>query len=198
MTCVVSLVRGARPLARLWVVVAVVLAASCSPKRPVEPVPVNPPQPPPRELPSPNREVVGEFARRGIDAREAEEGVVIYLPTVYLFAFNSAAVEPDAGKQLRQIAELLNSSFLTGRRIIIEGHADGIGAEAYNRTLSDKRAEAVMGELVAAGVQRDRLAKRAFGKERPLEPNKRPDGSDNPEGRARNRRVALIVENPKS
>jgi outer membrane protein OmpA-like peptidoglycan-associated protein len=174
------------------------LAGACATKQPVEPVPVNVPQPPERELPGPNREVVGEFTRRGIDAREAEEGVVIYLPTVYLFAFNSAAVEPDASKQLRQIAELLNASFLNGRRIIVEGHADGIGAEAYNKTLSDKRAEAVVSELVAAGVERGRLTRRAFGKERPLEPNKRPDGSDNPEGRARNRRVALIVENPKS
>jgi outer membrane protein OmpA-like peptidoglycan-associated protein len=182
----------------LSLVLGLALATGCAAKRPAEPVPVNPPQPPPRELPTPNREVVGEFTKRGIDAREAEEGVVIYLPTVYLFAFNSAAVEPEAGKQLRQIAELLNAPFLTGRRIIVEGHADGIGAEAYNRTLSEKRAEAVIAELVTAGIDRGRLAKRAFGKERPLEPNKRPDGSDNPEGRARNRRVALIVENPKS
>ena len=174
------------------------LAAGCAAKKSAEPVPVNLPEPPPRELPTPNRDVVSEFTRRGIDAREAEEGVVIYLPTVYLFAFNSATVEADASKHLREIAELLNAQFLTGRRIIVEGHADGIGAEAYNRTLSDKRAEAVIGELAAAGVQRTRLTKRAFGKERPLEPNKRPDGSDNPDGRARNRRVALIVENPKS
>lgn len=187
---------GAR-LSALLLTVVIVVAAGCADKRPVEPVPVNPPQPPPRELPTPNREVVSEFTRRGIDAREAEEGVVIYLPTVYLFAFNSAAVEPDASQQLRQIADLLNAPFLTGRRIIVEGHADAIGAEAYNKTLSDKRAEAVIGELVTAGVTRERLTKRAFGKDRPLEPNKRPDGSDNPEGRARNRRVALIVENPK-
>ena len=105
---------------------------------------------------------------------------------------------PTRASSSSQIAELLNASFLNGRRIIVEGHADGIGAEAYNKTLSDKRAEAVVSELVAAGVERGRLTKRAFGKERPLEPNKRPDGSDNPEGRARNRRVALIVENPKS
>ena len=174
------------------------LAAGCAEKRRPEPVPVNPPAPPARELPTLNRDVVSEFVRRGIDAREAEEGVVIYLPTVYLFEFNSAAVEPDAGKQLRQIAELLTAPFLNGRRIIVEGHADAIGAEAYNKTLSDKRAEAVIDQLVDAGVQRGRLVKRAFGKDRPLEPNKRPDGSDNPEGRARNRRVALIVENPKS
>jgi outer membrane protein OmpA-like peptidoglycan-associated protein len=182
----------------LWLAAVVSVACvSCAPKPRPEPVPVNVPAPPQREAPSPNREAIGEFSRRGFDAREGEEGLVIYLPTVYLFAFDSAAVEPDARQQLRQIADLLNDQFLTGRRVIVEGHADAIGSEAYNRTLSEKRAEAVIGELAAAGVDKARLTKRAFGKQRPLEPNKRPDGSDNPEGRARNRRVALIVENPK-
>ena len=61
----------------------------------------------------------------------------------------------------------------------------------------EKRADAVIGELVASGVDKSRLSRRAFGKQRPLEPNRRADGTDNPEGRARNRRVALIVENPR-
>jgi outer membrane protein OmpA-like peptidoglycan-associated protein len=170
---------------------------SCAPKsRPAEPVPVNVPEPPERDVTGPNRALVSEFARRGIDAHEAAEGVVIYLPTVYLFAFNSADVEADARVQLRQIADLLNDQLLTGRRIIVEGHADAIGTQAYNLALSEKRADAVIAELVRAGVDSTRLAKQAFGKERPLEPNRRADGSDNPEGRARNRRVALIVENP--
>lgn len=176
-------------------VLALALAA-CAPKTRPEPVPVNVPSPPERTAPGPNGEVIGEFARRGIDAREGDEGVVIYLPTVYLFAFNKALVEPDAKKQLRQIAGILNDQFLLGRRIIVEGHADAIGTDSYNMSLSDRRAEAVIAELVTAGVDKGRLSKRAFGKERPLEPNRRPDGSDNPEGRARNRRVALIVENP--
>jgi outer membrane protein OmpA-like peptidoglycan-associated protein len=187
-----------RPLNALWFVAAAVLLSGCASKtKPTEPVPGNVPAAPARDVPAANRELVSEFTRRGIDAHEAEEGVVIYLPTVYLFAFNSAAVEAEARKQLQQIADLLNDQFLTGRRIIVEGHADAIGSDAYNRALSEKRAEAVIAELVASGVAQARLTKQAFGRERPLEPNKRPDGSDNPEGRARNRRVALIVENPK-
>jgi outer membrane protein OmpA-like peptidoglycan-associated protein len=177
---------------------ATLLCGGCAAKaKPTEPVAVNVPEPPARETPGPNREAIGAFTRRGIDAREGEEGVVIYLPTVYLFEFNSATVETEARKQLRQIAEVLNDQFLTGRRVIVEGHADAIGTDTYNRALSDKRAESVIEALVASGVDKSRLVKRAFGKERPLEPNKRPDGSDNPEGRARNRRVALIVENPR-
>jgi outer membrane protein OmpA-like peptidoglycan-associated protein len=178
------------------VVVLTSVLVGCAQKPRPEPVPVNVPPAPARTTPAPNSEVVTEFKRRGFEAREAEEGVVIYLPTVYLFEFNKAAVEPDARKHLRQIAEVLNDQILTGRHVIVEGHADAIGTGTYNMTLSERRAEAVIAELVAAGVDKGRLAKRAFGKERPLEPNKRPDGSDNPEGRARNRRVALIVENP--
>jgi outer membrane protein OmpA-like peptidoglycan-associated protein len=169
---------------------------SCAQKPLPEPVPVDVPTPPERAVPGSNRTLVTEFTRRGIEAREEHEGVVIYLPTVYLFEFDKSTVEPDARRQLREIADVLNEPSLGGRRIIVEGHADAIGSDSYNLALSDRRANAVITQLIASGVDRARLTKRAFGKDRPLEPNKRPDGSDNPEGRARNRRVALIVENP--
>lgn len=197
----VKLCRSVLTMRRLTGVTCAValLTTACAPKRKgVEPVPVNVPQPPEPDASAQNRNAVDEFARRGIDAREAEEGVVIYLPAVYLFAFNSASVEAEAKRQLLQIAGVLNDQALQGRRIIVEGHADAIGSQSYNLALSDKRADAVIAELARAGVEQARLAKRAFGKDRPLEPNKRADGTDNPEGRARNRRVALIVENPPS
>jgi outer membrane protein OmpA-like peptidoglycan-associated protein len=53
-----------------------------------------------------------------------------------------------------------------------------------------------MAVLEAGGVAAARLSSRAYGKDRPLEPN-RVDGRDNPDGRARNRRVALVIENPR-
>jgi outer membrane protein OmpA-like peptidoglycan-associated protein len=173
------------------------LAPACGPKaKPARPVAVSVPPPPSRPMPARNREVVDEFKRRGFDAREVGEGVIVYLPTVYLFEFDSASVDQDARKQLREIATILNDDILAGRRVIVEGHADAIGSQQYNQALSQRRADAVTAELVAGGVVSDRITKRAFGKERPLEPNKMSDGKDNPEGRAKNRRVALIVENP--
>jgi outer membrane protein OmpA-like peptidoglycan-associated protein len=190
-----SAVRSPSLVLRACTIVGLAIGASCAPRtKPPDPVPVNAPA---RKLPDMNREAVSEFARRGIDAREAEEGLVIYLPTVYLFAFDSFNVGAEARKQIKQIAELLNDRFLVGRRIIVEGHTDAIGSQTYNLALSEKRADSVIAELVAAGVDKGRLTKRAFGKQRPLEPNKRSDGTDNPEGRAKNRRVALIVQNPK-
>ena len=61
---------------------------------------------------------------------------------------------------------------LAGRRITVEGHADGVGSRRYNQTLSEARARAVIAVLEAGGVAGDRLHSRAYGKDRPLEPNR--------------------------
>ena len=79
------------------------------------------------------------------------------------------------------------------RRIILEGHADDIGTAGYNLTLSRRRAETVARELIARGIRRDRVTVAAFGEARPAAPNRRADGSDNPDGRARNRRVEAVI-----
>jgi OOP family OmpA-OmpF porin len=91
------------------------------------------------------------------------------------------------------MARVLTQPRALGRRITVEGHADGIGSTAYNLSLSRRRAESVARELIARGVRRDRIAVAAFGEARPAAPNRHPDGSDNPDGRARNRRVEAVV-----
>jgi len=176
--------------------------AACAPKTPA-PVPAPPvgvPPPPTRSVSGPespamaNPDLVKVFTSRGFDAREEGAGVVIYLPTVYLFAFGKSDVDAQARTQLAEIATLLAEPMLAGRRITVEGHADGVGSRHYNQTLSEARARAVIAVLEAGGVAGDRLSSRAYGKDRPLEPNT-VDGRDNPDGRARNRRVALVIEN---
>ena len=85
---------------------------------------------------------------------------------------------------------------LAGRRVTVEGHADGVGSRQFNQALSEARARAVIAVLESGGPSpRSRLHSRAYGKDRPLEPNRLADGQDNPDGRARNRRVALVIEN---
>lgn len=187
-------------------VVALLLTLSgwaCAPKsgHPADPAPVGVPAPPargvsgPTPAPASNPDLVKVFASRGLDAREEGDGVVIYLPTVYLFGFGQSGVDAGARTQLREIAALLAEPMLAGRRITVEGHADGVGSRRYNQQLSEARAQSVIAALEAGGVARARLRSRAFGKDRPLEPNRLPDGTDNPDGRARNRRVALVIEN---
>jgi OmpA-OmpF porin, OOP family len=76
-------------------------------------------------------------------------------------------------------------------RVTIEGYTDSIGSEAYNQRLSERRANAVKRYLVTQGVEADRLETRGQGESNPVAPNTTPEGRDNPEGRAMNRRAEL-------
>ena len=75
----------------------------------------------------------------------------------------------------------------TGVRIRVEGHTDGVGSAESNEALSQRRAEAVRRYLVRKGVAPQRLETRARGASSPVGSN------ETEEGRARNRRVELVV-----
>jgi outer membrane protein OmpA-like peptidoglycan-associated protein len=64
----------------------------------------------------------------------------------------------------------------------------------YNQGLSQRRASAVAAELVSGGVAQKYLSAKGLGSQFPIAPNARSDGSDDPQGRARNRRVEIVVE----
>ena len=76
--------------------------------------------------------------------------------------------------------------------ILITGHTDSKGSDAYNQRLSLARAQAVKNWFEAKGLQQNYQLE-GLGATRPIAPNTHPDGSDNPEGRAQNRRVEIIV-----
>ena len=69
----------------------------------------------------------------------------------------------------------------------VEGHTDNHGKPKYNKTLSDRRAKAVVRYLIEKGVEPQRLTSEGFGDARPVMPN----GTES--GRARNRRVELVI-----
>lgn len=140
-----------------------------------------------------NRELLEELKRRNLEARETERGVVVNLPDV-LFEFDKASLTSDARVKIRNIAEVLNSQ-ARDREVAVEGHTDSIGSEAYNQRLSKRRAEAVAIGLENAGVSNRRIATRGFGERYPAAPNSNVDGTDNPAGRAKNRRVEVIIKN---
>ena len=75
----------------------------------------------------------------------------------------------------------------------IQGHTDSTGAAAYNRTLSNKRAESVKRYLTEHGVARARLTAKGFGPDMPVASN------DTAEGREANRRVEfkILKQGPK-
>jgi OOP family OmpA-OmpF porin len=80
-----------------------------------------------------------------------------------------------------------------GWPIVLHGHSDSAGGDAANLTLSRRRAEAVAAWLAERGVDETRIRIVAFGEQNPAAPNARPDGTPDEEGRARNRRVEVIV-----
>ncbi|HYB98460.1 MAG TPA: OmpA family protein [Candidatus Limnocylindrales bacterium] len=142
-----------------------------------------------------NRALIAELRGRSVAVSSDARGVVVTLPDVF-FAFDSDRLTPDAVVAIADIGEVLRGPHASGRRIAVEGHTDAVGTRQYNQWLSERRAWAVADELAARGVDRRRLAVRGFGEAFPVEPNVLPDGFDNPRGRARNRRVEVIVLNP--
>jgi OOP family OmpA-OmpF porin len=81
----------------------------------------------------------------------------------------------------------------SGGAIVLRGSSDSAGSDGDNLAVSRKRAEAVAAYLAEKGIAPDRLTLIALGEGRPVAPNVNLDGSDNPEGRARNRRVDVTI-----
>ncbi|HET6604378.1 MAG TPA: OmpA family protein [Xanthomonadaceae bacterium] len=110
------------------------------------------------------------------------------------FDFDKSNLRPDAIATLNEAIEVLNR--YPDLRVEVAGHTDSIGTDAYNQGLSERRARAVYDYLVNNGINSSRLiGPVGYGESRPIAPNTNPDGSDNPEGRAQNRRTELNVEN---
>ncbi|HUD28114.1 MAG TPA: OmpA family protein [Novosphingobium sp.] len=87
-------------------------------------------------------------------------------------------------------------AYLAGGPVTIRGHSDSRGSDAENLAASRRRAEAVRDHLAAKGVPKERMTVIALGEARPIAPNRKLDGTDDPEGRAKNRRVDVRVGLP--
>ena len=76
--------------------------------------------------------------------------------------------------------------------VIIRGYTDSKGTDEYNNRLSQRRAESVRDKLIEFGLESGRVLKtEGMGERNPIAPNTNKDGSDNPAGRALNRRIEL-------
>lgn len=128
----------------------------------------------------------------GLNTRVSDLGLIIDLPADALFEFDRATLTPNAVAELTKAAELIRRSPAGPIRVV--GHTDSKGDHAYNQRLSEARARAVAGWFGGqVGVRTRAFQVSGAGEGSPVAPNARPDGSDDPAGRARNRRVEVIV-----
>ncbi|AYD90550.1 OmpA family protein [Actinomyces lilanjuaniae] len=117
-------------------------------------------------------------------------GTLITLEDRVLFDFGSSEVRDDASQTLGNLAEVLTSSGAPA--IQVHGHTDSVSDEAFNQTLSEERAQAVVEELASQGVTASMEAT-GYGETQPVASNENEDGSDNPAGRQLNRRVEVFI-----
>lgn len=132
--------------------------------------------------------------RSKLGAVETERGTLVSLPGDVTFDFDKATIRSDASSTLDQLAALIAAG--PDGVISIEGHTDAKGDDAYNKRLSQARAEAVREFLVGKDIDKARLRTIGLGELRPVAPNAKSDGSDDEQGRQKNRRVEVIL--PKS
>lgn len=135
-------------------------------------------------------------------AEQAGAGGVAYAPIVadpqggdslvLYFEFDEDGVTARSARQLRIVADILRSD--PARRITINGHADALGTDDYNESLSTRRAAAIKRKLVEFGVGADQVEITAFGEAMPRRPNFNPDGTDNPDNRSQNRRAEVYLD----
>ncbi|HDP93756.1 MAG TPA: OmpA family protein [Candidatus Aminicenantes bacterium] len=131
-------------------------------------------------------------ALNDLGAKETETEYVIQLESDVLFDFDQWEIRADAGKALRKVSGIVRDYDLP---VTITGHTDSKGSESYNMELSKKRAESVKTWLVKkGGVDASQIETTGKGESEPVAPNSRPDGSDDPEGRQKNRRVEIRIK----
>jgi outer membrane protein OmpA-like peptidoglycan-associated protein len=111
-----------------------------------------------------------------------------------LFDDNSSTLSRDAQIEVERIAVLMQAN--PDLKLEVSGNTDDHGDDEYNQRLSVMRARAVVNYLTKKGIAESRFVTKGLGKSNFIAINQNPDGSDNPEGRALNRRVDLMVINP--
>lgn len=118
--------------------------------------------------------------------KQEQDSMVITLNGSVLFKTGSADLMSIAEERLKEVANVI-SQYDDDHTIVVEGHTDSRGSDEFNRTLSQNRAQSVMQYLMQNGVDSKALRAEGRGEAEPIATN------DNPEGRANNRRVEIVI-----
>ena len=126
----------------------------------------------------------------GATIERVGEGIQVTFASGLLYDFDSHAIRPDAGLNLRNLAISLKKYANT--TLLIVGHTDALGSSAYNQDLSWRRASSASAYLTAQGVGSDRMNALGKGELEPL-------GSNETEaGRQTNRRIEVAIVSVKT
>ncbi len=131
------------------------------------------------------RKLREETAGTGVDVIRDGDNLLLRMPSGITFGYDRADVQPQFQPTLNDVAAVLAQYPKT--YIDVYGHTDSDGADAYNQTLSERRAQAVSSYLVGRGVQSARVGTRGFGETQPIASNA------TEEGKAANRRVEIKI-----
>ena len=131
-----------------------------------EPVPVVVPPPPPAPKP-----VIIEKGRQTLNVE---------------FDFDKATIKKGYYQDIDSLVQVMKD--YPDLKVVIEGHTDSVGTAAYNKKLSQQRAEAVKKYMAEKGIDANRLKAQGFGEEKPIASN------ETKEGRQQNRRVEAAVD----
>lgn len=133
------------------------------------------------------RELKEKTAGSGVDVSEVDNGnaILVNLPDGVTFAVDSVTITPAFQATLNEIAKSMQT--YPDSLIDVYGHTDSSGSDAYNQSLSERRAQSVANYLTMRGVSASRIRSQGFGESYPVASN------DTPEGRQKNRRVEIKI-----
>ena len=115
---------------------------------------------------------------------------IFVLENIY-YDLDKANIRPDAARELDKLVQILVDN--PEIKIELSSHTDSIATVEYNMDLSQRRAESAVNYIIQRGIAPDRLVAKGYGELRPIARNTNPDGTDNPEGRQRNRRTEFKI-----
>lgn len=117
-------------------------------------------------------------------------GQAVVLKDIY-YDFDKATLRPESYPVLDTLASVMRR--FPNMLLEMSSHTDGKGTVPYNLKLSDARAKSCIDYLARTGIELSRLQSKGYGKCCPIAPNTLPNGKDNPDGRALNRRTEVKV-----
>jgi len=126
------------------------------------------------------------LSSKAISVYRDARGTILSMSDI-LFETGKADLKQELRENLSAIGAILQS-LLTDSKVMVEGHTDNVGSPDFNQKLSEQRAKAVMQYLIERGIDASRLQSIGYGLTKPVADNK------TEEGRAKNRRVELVIK----